>query len=90
MPPIRDLDFYNLDQTIPRRMPLTDRIVERYAADAPLEGVTALLFQHQLGNQVPMVDALIRLGLAPECIHWVDIPSTMIRAASWVERARQI
>ena len=76
MSPIRELDFYNLGQTISRRLPLIDRIVERYAADAPFEGVTALFFQHQLGNQVAMVDALIRLGLAPERIHWVDIPYT--------------
>lgn len=76
MPLIGEVDFYHLDQTIRRRMPLTDRVVEHHAADAPFEGVTALFFQHQLGNQVPMVDALIRLGLDPKGIHWVDIPYT--------------
>ncbi len=76
MPLIRELDLYHLDQIISRRLPLTDRIVSHYAGAAPLEGVTALLFQHQLGNQVALVDALIRLGLDPESIHWVDIPYT--------------
>ena len=42
----------------------------------PFEGVTALLIQHQLGSQVRMTEALIRLGVRPEQIYWVDIPYT--------------
>jgi hypothetical protein len=30
------------------------------------------MLQHQLGNQVPQTEALIRLGMEPERIHWID------------------
>jgi hypothetical protein len=42
----------------------------------PLAGVTAMLIQHQLSDQVPMLRALFALGLAPERTWWLDIPYT--------------
>lgn len=69
---------YRLGNTIPDidGMPLLrDFVAERKAAQ-PLHGVTALLIQHQLGNQGPQVDALVRLGLDPKKIYWLDIPYT--------------
>ena len=35
-----------------------------------------LLIQHQLGNQVLQAEALIRLGVLPEQLYWLDIPYT--------------
>ena len=78
------LDFRDLDQTVPTKMPLVEQWLERHAGTSPLAGVTALLIQHQLGNQVPMAKALIQLGLSPNQIHWLDIPYTsspIVRAA---------
>lgn len=70
------IDFYNVDQSISDRMPLVDLVVDRHCPDRPLEGVTALFFQHQLANQVAMTRGLIALGLEQTAIHWVDIPYT--------------
>ena len=78
------LDFRDLDQTVPTKMPLVEQWLERHAGTSPLAGVTALLIQHQLGSQVPMAKALIQLGLNPNQIHWLDIPYTsspIVRAA---------
>jgi S-adenosylhomocysteine hydrolase len=69
-------DFYHFDEVVPSELGLTSLLVDRYASHSPLEGITALFFQHQLANQVPMVKALIALGLDPARIHWVDIPYT--------------
>jgi hypothetical protein len=75
--PVRiDPGSYMRDETIPGGMALTDLVVDHWRSESPLEGVTALFFQHQLGNQVPMTQALIDLGLDPERITWVDIPYT--------------
>ena len=75
MSPSPGANFYDFDgPPIPESLPLLDRIVEHYEGEAPLAGVTALLFQHQLRAQVPMVHALILLGLEEEDILWVDIP----------------
>ena len=57
-------------------MPLLKAFVAGREQAKPLRGVTALLIQHQLGNQGPQVDALVRLGLDPKKIHWLDIPYT--------------
>lgn len=57
-------------------MPILDRWLERAAQDRPLAGVTALMIQHQLGNQVPQTQALIELGIAPRDLYWIDIPYT--------------
>ena len=57
-------------------MVLLSHLVDKYKREQPLAGVTALFFQHQLGNQVPMTEALIKLGLRADDIYWVDIPYT--------------
>jgi len=57
-------------------MPLLAEYVDSLRPRQPLAGVTALLIQHQLGNQVPMVEALIALGLEPGAITWLDVPYT--------------
>jgi len=69
-------DYYSLDQEIPDHLPLLDFLVSRYKKQQPLKNITALFFQHQLSDQVPMVRALIDLGLSAENIYWVDIPYT--------------
>jgi hypothetical protein len=83
MPELR-FRFDEVDQTIPsvKDMPLLKEWVEQVEKKRgrPLAGVTALLIQHQLANQVPQVEALIRLGLDPADIHWLDIPYTANRA----------
>ena len=67
----------NGEQEIPDRLPLLDAYIEEHVrGKAPLAGVTAVLIQHQLGSQVRMVEALIRLGIEPGKIYWVDIPYT--------------
>src|SRR5436853_6342640 len=69
---------YALGNSVPtlEAMPLLGELVEENRADKPLKGVTALLIQHQLGNQGPQLDALVRLGLDPKKIFWLDIPYT--------------
>ena len=69
---------WKIDDRVPALadMPLLERWLQRAERSRPLRGVTALMLQHQLGNQVPQTEALIRLGLAPERIHWIDIPYT--------------
>lgn len=57
-------------------MPVLNKWLERAAQDRPLEGVTALMIQHQLGNHVPQTEALFALGLAPRDLYWIDIPYT--------------
>ena len=57
-------------------MPILDRWLENAAQGRPLAGVTALLIQHQLGNQVPQTRALIELGISPRDLYWIDIPYT--------------
>jgi S-adenosylhomocysteine hydrolase len=70
------LDFRDLDQKIPERMPVLEQYLKRYAGTYPLSGVTALFIQHQLGNHVLMTKALIQLGLNPNQVHWLDITYT--------------
>lgn len=74
----QDLFGYDLGDTIPtlEQMPILKEFVHRYKASQPLRGVTALLIQHQLGNQAPQAEALIALGLDPSDILWLDIPYT--------------
>src|SRR4051812_26803310 len=69
---------YALGNGVPtlEAMPLLEELVEENRAIAPFKGVTALLIQHQLGNQGPQLDALVRLGLEPKKILWLDIPYT--------------
>lgn len=70
------LKHWNLTEEIPRHMPILDRWLERAAQDRPLAGVTVLKIQHQLGNHVPQTQALLELGVAPQNLHWIDIPYT--------------
>ena len=81
------LKYWELTDEIPNDMPIMDRWLERAAQDRPLEGVTALLIQHQLGNQVPQARALINLGVAPRDIYWIDIPYTSSSAVRDAVRA---
>ena len=57
-----------IDQSIPRLndMPLLASYVRRHEHEKPLAGIAGLLIQHQLGNQVPMAEALISLGMEPD------------------------
>lgn len=68
------LAHWRITDEIPLRLPLLDRWLERAAQDRPLEGVTLLNIQHQLGNHVPQTVALIELGVAPTDIYWIEIP----------------
>jgi hypothetical protein len=74
-----------LDQALPTELPLLTALVADWAgARRPLTGVTAVLIQHQLGSIVPMVRALLALGLEPERTYFIDIPYTAnatVRAA---------
>jgi S-adenosylhomocysteine hydrolase len=60
-------------------MPLLRQFVDQHKARQPLRGVTALLIQHQLGNQGPQIQAMMELGLQPELTYWLDIPYTSSR-----------
>jgi S-adenosylhomocysteine hydrolase len=68
-------DLGNVVHTL-EDMPLLKRFVDRHSPAQPLLGATALFIQHQLGNVGPQVEALVRLGLDPKQIHWLDIPYT--------------
>ncbi|MEM1080019.1 MAG: hypothetical protein AAGH65_00405 [Pseudomonadota bacterium] len=71
-----DQAFKHIDSELPASLPMVDELVKQYADQQPFKGVTALLFQHQLSNHYVQIGAMIRLGLAPERIIWVDIPYT--------------
>jgi hypothetical protein len=43
--------------TLAADMPLLEQLVLRHKAARPLQGVTALLIQHQLGNQAPQIES---------------------------------
>ena len=49
---IIDHDFDNIQQVIPEQQPMVQALVDDYRESRPLQGVTALLIQHQLGNHV--------------------------------------
>lgn len=78
MRPVRDIDpeFFAPDEPLVRNLPLLDAWLARSTGDRPLEGMSALLVQHQLSNQVPMLAALQALGLDPARTWWLDIPYT--------------
>ncbi len=59
-----------------KELPVLSRWLELHEGSNPFKNVTALMLQHQLGNQVPQTEALIRLGLDPLNIYWIDIPYT--------------
>ena len=65
------------DQRIPAELPLLRALVDEWAGgERRLDGVTAVLIQHQLGDMVPSVRTLLELGLDPERAYLVDIPYT--------------
>lgn len=78
MRPIEAIDpeFLEFDSSIPENLPLLDALVSQQRDRQPLAGYTVFLVQHQLANQVPMVKALIDLGVNAGKIHWLDIPYT--------------
>jgi S-adenosylhomocysteine hydrolase len=82
-----NLKRWDLNEEIPHRMPVLDKWLERAAQDRPLEGVTALMIQHQLGNHVAQTEALFALGLAPRDLYWIDIPYTSTPVVREVLRA---
>jgi len=73
------LDFSNIDQSIPRELPLVSRWVDQHGARKPLRGATALLIQHQLGNHFAQTRALLDLGLEKSRLIWIDVPYTATR-----------
>ena len=71
--------FDKLDlQAIPERLPMLEDFLRAYGHEhrKPLRRVYAVLIQHQFGSHLPMVRALVRMGLDPKRIYWVDIPYT--------------
>ena len=70
------LDFSNVDQSIPRHLPVLDKWVGEHRDREPFKGVTILQIQHQLGNHFPQALALLDLGLEPTRLIWVDVPYT--------------
>ena len=78
MRPVREIDpeFFAPDEAFTDRLPLLDQWLSLREGARPLAGWTVLLVQHQLSNQVPMLHALIALGLEPRRTWWLDIPYT--------------
>lgn len=78
MRPVREIDpeFLAPDEAFTDRLPLLDEWLSRFDGARPLAGWTMLLVQHQLSNQIPMLHALIVLGLEPDRICRLDIPYT--------------
>jgi adenosylhomocysteinase len=74
MPKVPALTHWRITDEIPLHLPLLDRWLEHVAKERPLEGVTVLNIQHQLGNHVPQTVALIELGVSPNDVHWIEIP----------------
>ncbi|MCC7177449.1 MAG: hypothetical protein IT177_03580 [Acidobacteria bacterium] len=73
--------LYEVEQTIPERLPLLDAFVEERIGDQqPLAGLTTVLIQHQLGSLVPLTRALLQLGADPARLYCIDIPYTANQA----------
>ena len=70
------MDFSNIDQSVPRSLPLLDTWVGEYRGPEVLKGVTVLFIQHQLGNHFPQAKALLDLGLDRTRLIWIDVPYT--------------
>jgi S-adenosylhomocysteine hydrolase len=58
------------------RMPILNKLVDRYRDQKPFQDVTVLYLQHQLENQFAEASAMIELGLDPKKLYWIDIPYT--------------
>jgi len=79
MRPVDDIDpeFFAPDEPLTGRLPLLDAwLALPRIRSAPLAGYVALLVQHQLSNQIPMLHGLLALGLSPGNVWWLDIPYT--------------
>lgn len=78
MRPVCDIDpeFFAPDEELTQHLPLLDAWLQHSSAGQPLGGMSALLVQHQLCNQIPMLAALQALGLDPKRTWWLDIPYT--------------
>jgi S-adenosylhomocysteine hydrolase len=72
------MDFSNIDQSIPKKLPVLDRWVDKHRDMEPFKGVTILQIQHQLGNHFPQAQALLDLGLERTKLIWIDVPYTSI------------
>lgn len=70
------MDFYKIDQSIPRELPLLNKWIDAQPEKDVLKGVAVLCIQHQLGNHYPQTQALTRLGLDPNQLIWIDVPYT--------------
>src|SRR6185312_4277256 len=78
MRPVRVIDpeFFAPDEALSDGVPLLDLWMQAQKGAQPLAGTTVLLIQHQLSNQVPMLKALLDLGVRSEDVWWLDIPYT--------------
>ncbi|MFI4880800.1 MAG: hypothetical protein ACHQD6_10030 [Steroidobacterales bacterium] len=78
MRPVRVIDpeFFAPDEALSDSVPLLDLWMQAQKGAQPLAGTTVLLIQHQLSNQVPMLKALLDLGVRSEDVWWLDIPYT--------------
>ncbi len=65
---------FTVDRNVRDRMPLVNKVVDKYRGTKPLSIVTVLLIQHQLENHYAQASALLELGADPKKIHWIDIP----------------
>lgn len=70
-----EAEFLNPSQEIPQSMPILDAWLKTCPGGA-LTDTTALFIQHQFGNQVPQANALLKLGLNPRRLFWLDVPYT--------------
>lgn len=71
-----NLKHWTDEQAIPKieNLPIMEHYLKKIGNEKPLQNVTMLFIQHQLGNQIPQVDALIHLGLDRNKLFWLDIP----------------
>ena len=75
MRPVREIDpeFFAPDEALSPNVPLLDAWLKWNVNAKPLAGKSALLVQHQLSDQVPMLAALVQLGLNPARTWWLNI-----------------
>lgn len=78
MRPVREIPqaFFDVSEEPVDTYPLLQAFVASHRDRRPLSGFRLILVQHQLVDQVAMVDALIELGADPADMYWLDIPYT--------------
>ena len=69
-------EFDALTEEVSPTLPLVEMVVDMFKDEEPLKDWTGLLFQHQLGTTVAMVQGMQDLGLNLKDTWWVDIPYT--------------